>query len=196
MSGTSRKWRYIPIDAVFNKLPREPAASDIIVSISRINWVWHHLLHRKSHYKQSPWKVFKEHHELPKNLAIGVLTEETIDSSEMFICRICNVQRTDSVDAARHTLLKVLQDSKARSNAPNKWCVPVPFDESTLSSDDMEKCIFRIDFKKSKIKPKMIRNYCIMHEICTKITSHQYFECLLLIFICIKISDVIILNMI
>ena len=101
MSGPPRKRRYIPIDAVFNKLPRGSATSLLafyaLTGCDTTSYI-------ANHTKQSSWKVFKEHHELPKNLAIGELTEETIDSSEMFICRIYNVQRTDSVDAARYTL--------------------------------------------------------------------------------------------
>jgi len=101
MSGTSRKRWYIPIDAVFNKLPSGSATSLLafhaLTGCDTISYI-------ANHTKQSSWKVFKEHHELSKNLAIGELTEETVDSSEMLICRIYNVQRTDSVDAARHTL--------------------------------------------------------------------------------------------
>ncbi len=42
--------------------------------------------------------------DLLKNLGIGELTEETIKSSETFVCRIYNVHRTDSINAARHLL--------------------------------------------------------------------------------------------
>jgi len=37
-------------------------------------------------------------------LGIGELTDATIKSSEAFVCRIYNVHKTDSVDAARHIL--------------------------------------------------------------------------------------------
>ena len=101
MSGTSKKRRYIPIDAVFSKPPRGSATSLLafhaLTGCDTTSYI-------ANHTKQSSWKVFKEHHELLKNLGIGELTEETIKSSEMFVCRIYNVDKTDSVDAARHIL--------------------------------------------------------------------------------------------
>ena len=53
-----------------------------------------------------------------KNLGIGELTEETIKSSETFVCRIYNVHTTDSVDAARHLLFS--KTGKPEAMAPNK----------------------------------------------------------------------------
>ena len=47
---------------------------------------------------------FKDHNKLLKNLGIGELADVTIKSSEAFICRIYNVHKTDSVDAAGHIL--------------------------------------------------------------------------------------------
>ena len=75
----------------------------IVASISRIDWVRHHLLHRESH-QAVIMEIFKEHHGLLKNLGIGELTDDTIQSSETCVCRIYNVHRTDSIDAARHLL--------------------------------------------------------------------------------------------
>ena len=63
----------------------------------------YHLLHRESH-QAVIMKIFKEHHSVLKNLDIGELTDDTIQSSETFVCRIYNVHRTDSIDAARHLL--------------------------------------------------------------------------------------------
>ena len=54
--------------------------------------------------KRSSWKIFKEHHGLLKNLGIGELIDDTIQSSETFACRIYNVHRTDSIDAEWHLL--------------------------------------------------------------------------------------------
>ena len=44
------------------------------------------------------------HHQLLTNLGMGNLTKKTIRSSELFVCRIYGVHKTDSVDAARHIL--------------------------------------------------------------------------------------------
>lgn len=38
------------------------------------------------------------------NLGIGELTEETVQSAEKFVCKIYDVHKTDSVEAARHIL--------------------------------------------------------------------------------------------
>ena len=90
-SGTSKKRRYIPIDAVFNKLPSGSASSLLafhaLIGCDTTSYI-------ANHTKRSPWKIFKEHHGLLKNLGL--------QSSETFVCRIYNVHRTDSIDAARH----------------------------------------------------------------------------------------------
>lgn len=101
MSGTTKKRRYIPIDAVFNNLPRDSATALLpfhaLTGCDTTSYI-------ANHTKRSSWKVFKEHHQLLLNLGIGELTEETIRSSETFFCRIYCVHKTDSVDAARHIL--------------------------------------------------------------------------------------------
>lgn len=101
MSGTTKKQRYIPIDAVFNNLPRDSAPSLVafhaLTGCDTTSYI-------ASHTKSSLWKVFKEHHPLLRNLGIGDLTEQTRRSSEAFVCRIYDVHKTDSVDAARHIL--------------------------------------------------------------------------------------------
>ena len=100
-SGISKKRRYIPIDAVFNKLPSGSASSLLafhaFTGCDTTSYI-------ANHTKRSSWKIFKEHHGLLKNLGIGELTDDTIQSSETFVCRIFNVHRTDSIDAARHLL--------------------------------------------------------------------------------------------
>ena len=100
-SGTLKKRRYIPIDAVFNKLPRGSTSSLLafhaLTGCDTTSYI-------ANHTKRTSWKTFKEHHGLLKNLGIGELTDYTIQSSETFVCRIYNVNRTDSIDAARHLL--------------------------------------------------------------------------------------------
>ena len=97
-SGTSKKRRYIPIDAVFNKLPRSSASYLLsfhaLTGCDTTSYI-------ANHTKRSSMKIFKEHHDLLKNLGIGELAEETIKSSETFVFRIYNVPRTDSIDATR-----------------------------------------------------------------------------------------------
>ncbi len=112
LSGTAKKRQYIPIDAVFNNLPRDSAT----------NLLPFHALtgcdttsYFANHTKRFSWKVFKEHHQLLKNYGIGELTEETIRSSKMFVCRIYGVHKTDSVDAARHILLSKTGKPEAMS---------------------------------------------------------------------------------
>ena len=101
LSGTTKKRRYIPVDAVYNNLPRDSAASLIpfhaLTGCDTTSYI-------ANHTKRSSWKVFKEHHQLLLNLGVGELTEETIQSSESFVCRIYDVHKTNSVDAARHLL--------------------------------------------------------------------------------------------
>ena len=112
-SGTSKQLRYIPIDAVFNKLPSGSASSLL---------TFHALTGRDTtsyianHTKRSSWKIFQEHHGLLKNFGIGELTDDTIQSSETFVCRIYNVHRTDSIDAARHLLFS--KTGKPEAMAP------------------------------------------------------------------------------
>ena len=100
-SGTSKKRRYIPIDAVFNKLPSGSASS--LLASHALPWC-DTTSYIGNHTKRSSWNIFKEHHGLLKNLGIGELTDDTVQSSETFVYRIYNVHRTDSIDAARHLL--------------------------------------------------------------------------------------------
>ena len=112
-SGTSKKRRYIPIDAVFNKLPCGSASSLLtfhaLTGCDTTSYI-------ANHTKRSSWKIFKEHHGLLKNLGIGELTDDTMPSSETFVCRIYNVRRTDSIDAARHLLFS--KTGKPEAMAP------------------------------------------------------------------------------
>ena len=112
-SGTSKKRRYIPIDAVFNELPSGSASSLLafhaLTGCDTTAYI-------ANHTKRSSWKIFKEHHGLLKNLDIGELTDDTIQSSETFVCRIYNVHRTDSIDAARHVLFS--KTGKPEAMAP------------------------------------------------------------------------------
>ena len=112
-SGTSKKRRYIPIDAFFNKLPSGSASSLLafhaLTGCDTTSYI-------ANHTKWSSWKIFKEHHGLLKNLGIGELTDGTIQSSETFVCRRYNVHRTDSIDAARHLLFS--KTGKPEAMAP------------------------------------------------------------------------------
>ena len=113
MSGTSKKRRYIPIGAVFNNLPGDSATSLLpyhaLTGSDTTSYI-------ANHTKRSSWKAFKEHHELLKNLGVGELKDETIKSSEAFVCRMYNVHNTDSVDAARHALF--CRSGKSESMSP------------------------------------------------------------------------------
>ena len=100
-SGTSKKRRYIPIDAVLNKLPNGSASSLLAFHALTGCDTTSYIANRT---KRSSWKIFKEHHGLLKNLGIGELIDDTIQSSETFACRIYNVHRTDSIDAEWHLL--------------------------------------------------------------------------------------------
>ena len=101
LSGTGKKRQYIPIDAVFNNLPTDSAPHLLpfhaLTGCDSTSYF-------ANRTKRSSWKVFIENHQLLNNLGIGDLTEETILSSETFVCRIYGVHKTDSVDAARHVL--------------------------------------------------------------------------------------------
>ena len=112
MSGTTKKRRYIPINAVFNNLPRDSATTLLpfhaLTGCDTTSYI-------ANHTKRSAWKVFKEHHQLLINLGIGELTEETIRSSETFVCRIYDVHKTDSIDAARHILFSKTGKPEAMS---------------------------------------------------------------------------------
>lgn len=59
-----------------------------------------------NHTKRSAWKVFKVDHELLHNLGVGDLTDEKERSAEIFVCRLYNINKIDSVDEVRHTLSK------------------------------------------------------------------------------------------
>ena len=118
MSGTSKKRRYIPIDAVFNKLPSGFASSLLafhaLTGCDTTSYI-------ANHTKRSSWKIFKEHHGLLKNLGIGELTDDTIQSSETCVCRIYNEHRTDSIDAARHVLFS--KTGKPEAIAPTSYAL-------------------------------------------------------------------------
>ena len=81
-SGTSKKRRYVPIGAVFNKVTKGSAGSLL---------AFHALTGCETtsciakRIKRSSWKIFKERHVLLKNLGICDLTEETITSSETIV---------------------------------------------------------------------------------------------------------------
>lgn len=119
MSGTSKKRRYIPIDAVFNKLPNGSAGSLLafhaLTGCDTTSYI-------ANNTKRSSWKIFKDYHALLKNVGIGELTEETIKSSETFVCRIYNVHRTDSVDAARHLLFSKMGKPEAVPPTSDALC--------------------------------------------------------------------------
>jgi hypothetical protein len=101
MSGTSKKRRYIPIGLVFNNLPSGSVSTLLafhaLTGCDTTSYI-------ADHTKRTAWRVFKEHHALLNELGVGDLTKEKIMSSEAFMCRMYNVQRTDSVDTARHLL--------------------------------------------------------------------------------------------
>jgi len=101
MSGTSKKRRYIPIEAVFTNLPKESVPALLpfhaLMGCDTTSYI-------ANHTKRSSWEVFKDHNKLLENLGIGELTDVTIKASEAFVCRIYNVHKTDSVDDARHIL--------------------------------------------------------------------------------------------
>ena len=84
---------YIPIDVVVNSLLKHSAANLLpfhaLTGCDNTSYFANYI-------KKSSWKVFKEHHQLLQNLGIGGLTQETIRSTEAFVCRIYDVQ-TDLV---------------------------------------------------------------------------------------------------
>ena len=118
-SGTLNKRRYIPIDAVFNKLLSGSASSLLafhaLTGCDTTSYI-------ANHTKRSSWNIFKEHHGLLKNLDIGELTDDTIQSSETFVCRIYNVHRTDSIDAARHLLFSKTGKPEAMASTSDALC--------------------------------------------------------------------------
>ena len=115
-----KRW-YTSIDAVFNKLPRSSAAP--LLAFQALTWC-DTTSYIANHTKWSSWKIFKVHHGLLKNLCIDELTAETTTSSETFVCRICNVNRTDSIDAAQYLLFSKTGKPEAMAS----------------TSDGMEKC--------------------------------------------------------
>ena len=82
-SGASKRRLHIPIDVVFNKLTIGSAAS--LLEFHALI-VCHTTSYIANHTKRSSWMIFKEHHGILKNLGIGELTEETLKSSETFVC--------------------------------------------------------------------------------------------------------------
>ena len=120
-SGTSKtkKLRCIPIDAIFNKLPSGSASSLLafhaLTGCDTTSYI-------ANHTKRSSWKIFKEHHGLLKNLGIGELTDDTMQSSETFVCRIYNVHRTDSIEAARHLLFSRTGKPEAMAPTSDELC--------------------------------------------------------------------------
>jgi len=101
MCGTSKKRRYIPIEAVFSNLPKDSAPALLpfhaLMGCDTTSYI-------ANHTKRSSWEVFKDHNKLLENLGIGELTDATIKSSEASVCRIYSVHKTDSANAARHIL--------------------------------------------------------------------------------------------
>ena len=112
LSGTAKKRRYIPIGKVFNNLPNASAthliAFHALTGCDTTSYF-------SNHTKRTSYKIFKKHHQLLHNLGTGELTEETIQSSETFVCRIYDVHNTDSIDAARHLLF-------SKSAKPEAMC--------------------------------------------------------------------------
>ena len=113
-SGTSKKLRYIPIDAVFNKLPSGSASSLLTFHALTGRDTTSHIA---NHTKRSSWKIFQEHHGLLKNFGIGELTDDTIVFRN--IC-LQNIQCAQNRLYRCSTALVVLQDRETRSNGPNK----------------------------------------------------------------------------
>ena len=60
-------------------------------------------------------EILQRAHNLLKNFGIGELTENTFKSAEAFVCRMYNVHRIDSVDAARHMLFSKTAKPEAMS---------------------------------------------------------------------------------
>ena len=115
LSGTSKKRRYFPIHTIVEHLP-----DSIIPKVL----AFHALTgcdttsYMANHSKRSAWKVFKENHELLKDIGVGDLTDEITSSAEKFVCRLYNVTQTDSVDQARYILFS--KTGKPESLCPTK----------------------------------------------------------------------------
>ena len=97
MCGSSKKWRYTPIEHVFNNLPTGSVSTllafQALTGCDTTSYI-------ANHSKRTSWGLFKEHHELLNGLGIGELTGQKIKSSEAFLCRLYNEERADSVDTA------------------------------------------------------------------------------------------------
>ena len=113
LSGTAKKQQYIPIDTVFNTLSQGVAtkllAYHALTGCDTTSFF-------VNHGKKSSWKAFMKHHQLLENLGVGELTDETIQTSETFVCRMYGVHNADSVDAARHVLFS--KTAKAEGMCP------------------------------------------------------------------------------
>ncbi|KAL5011200.1 hypothetical protein ScPMuIL_011718, partial [Solemya velum] len=111
LSGTAKKRKYIPIDAVFNNLPRHSSLNLLpfhaLTGYDTTSYFANHS--KKSSWK---WKVLMEHHQLLKNLGIG----ETIHSTETFVCRMYDVHKTNYIDEARYILFS--RTGKPESMSP------------------------------------------------------------------------------
>ena len=97
-SVTSKKRRYLPIDAVFNKVTKGSAESLLAVhaltGCDTTSYI-------AKHIKPSSRKIFKEHHGLLKNLCICDLKGNHKVFRNICLQNIQYVYRTDAIDAAR-----------------------------------------------------------------------------------------------
>jgi len=101
MTGTSKKRRYVPIHHVHKNLLTESVTSLLayhaITGCDTTSYM-------ANHTKRTAWKVYMSNHELLKNVGVGILTEEAIKLAEAFVCKIYQLQGTQSVDKGRHLL--------------------------------------------------------------------------------------------
>ena len=101
VSGTSGRHRYIPIDAVYNKLP--PTSAPCLLTFHALTGC-DTTSYFANHTKKSAWKIFNDNHQLLCDVGIGELTRETVISVEKFVCRVYNIRETDAVDSARYLM--------------------------------------------------------------------------------------------
>ena len=98
MSGTAKKRKYVPIDAVYHKLPS--GSTDALLPFHALtgcdttSYIY-------GHTKQSAWKIFQDHHRLLGDLGVEYLTHSKLKSAEKFVCIMYGKDNVDSVDTLR-----------------------------------------------------------------------------------------------
>ena len=111
-AGTSKEPKYFPVHAI-----REVLSADQIDTLLAFHAVTgcDSVSQFCGHDKKTAWQVFQKHHKDLADLGKGYLTENTVVSAEIVICKMYGIPKVDTCNKAR---VKLFCIGRAQANLP------------------------------------------------------------------------------